>query len=86
MWEKIKKWFGYADLNKDGKVTAEDLEVARAIAEQKVKDANDNINQRVARVKEEVADVVEAANETIDQVDDIVAAVKNKPRKGRKKK
>lgn len=86
MWEKIKKWFGYADLNKDGKVTAEDLEVARAIAEQKVKDANDNINQRVARVKEEVADVVESANETIAQVDDIVAAVKNKPRKGRKKK
>lgn len=44
MWEKIKKWFKFADLNKDGKVTAEDLELARAIADKKAKDANETLN------------------------------------------
>ena len=44
MWEKIKKWFGFLDLNKDGKVTAEDLEVARAIADKKAKEANETLN------------------------------------------
>ena len=38
MWEKIKKLFGLLDLNKDGKVTAEDLEVARALADKNAKD------------------------------------------------
>lgn len=45
MWEKIKKWFGLLDLNKDGKVTAEDLEVARAIADRNAKAANEAINE-----------------------------------------
>ncbi len=44
MWEKIKKWFGFLDLNKDGKVTAEDLELARALADKKAKDANETLN------------------------------------------
>ena len=44
MWEKIKKWFGLLDLNKDGKVTAEDLELARALADKKAKDANETLN------------------------------------------
>jgi Ca2+-binding EF-hand superfamily protein len=44
MWEKIKKWFGFLDLNKDGKVTAEDLELARALADKKAKEANETIN------------------------------------------
>lgn len=100
MWEKIKKWFGLLDLNKDGKVTAEDLELARALADKKAKEANEVINaaqsqitdavtqtkKRVKRVKEEVADVVEAAKEAIDQAEDVIAAAKGKERKGRKKK
>ena len=104
MWEKIKKWFGFLDLNKDGKFTAEDLELARALADKKAKEANETINQqitavndqitdavtqvktRVKRVKEEVADVVIAAKETVNQVGDVVAAAKGKERKGRKKK
>ena len=45
MWEKIKSWFmKTADLNKDGRVTAEDLELARALADKKAKDANETIN------------------------------------------
>lgn len=45
MWEKIKKLFGLLDLNKDGKVTAEDLEVARALANKNAKAANEAINE-----------------------------------------
>ena len=97
MWDKIKKWLGLADLNKDGKLNAEDVEFAKALAEAKYKQANEKINDqitdavtqvnnRVARVKEEVADVIESAKETVAQVDDVVDAVKGKPRKGRKKK
>jgi CHASE3 domain sensor protein len=45
MWEKIKSWFmKTADLNKDGRVTAEDLELARALADKKAKEANETIN------------------------------------------
>jgi hypothetical protein len=45
MWEKIKSWFmKTADLNKDGKLTAEDLELARALADKKAKEANQVIN------------------------------------------
>jgi hypothetical protein len=45
MWEKIKKWFGFLDLNKDGKVTIEDLEVAKALADKNAKAANEAINE-----------------------------------------
>ena len=50
MWEKIKKWFGLLDLNKDGKVTAEDLELARALADKKAKEANEAINEAAEAV------------------------------------
>jgi hypothetical protein len=93
MWEKIKNWFGFADLNKDGKVTVEDLEVAKAVVEKNFKEANEKINEvvtevktRVNRVKEEVTDVVAAAKEVANQAGDVVAAAKGKERKGRKKK
>jgi methyl-accepting chemotaxis protein len=100
MWEKIKKWFGFLDLNKDGKITAEDLELAKALAEKKYREANEAINAvndqitdvvtqvktRTKRVKEEVADVVDAAKEVANQVEDVVAAAKGKARRGRKKK
>lgn len=51
MWQKIKKWLGLADLNKDGKVTAEDLEFARALAETKFKLANEKINEAADKVE-----------------------------------
>jgi len=50
MWEKIKSWFGFADLNKDGKITAEDLEVAKAVVENNIKEANEKINEVVTEV------------------------------------
>lgn len=97
MWEKIKGWFGFADLDKDGKVTAEDLELAKALVEKKYREANEAINDqitdavtevesRVKRVKEEVTDVVAAAKEVANQAGDVVAAAKGKQRRGRKKK
>lgn len=100
MWDKIKKLLGLLDFNKDGKVTAEDIELAKALAEKRAKEANEIINtvndqitdavtqtkKRVKRVKEEIKDVVEAANEVIDQAEDVVAAAKGKNRAGRKKK
>jgi hypothetical protein len=57
MWDKIKKWLGFADLNKDGKLTAEDFEFAKAVAEEKYKQANEAINQAAEKV-EAVADTV----------------------------
>ena len=93
MWEKIKSWFGLLDLNKNGKVTAEDLELAKAIVDKKAKDANETINEaveefkaRVESVKEEVADIKIAVEETINQVGDIAKAASGKKRSGRKKK
>lgn len=89
MWEKIKKWFGILDLNKDNKVTAEDLEVAKAVAEKNIKEANEVINKakkRVKRVKEELVDVNNAMKEVISQAEDVVDATKGKARTGRKKK
>ena len=86
MWAKIKKWLGILDFNKDGKVTAEDLELAKALAEKTAKEASEKINKRVKRVKEEAAEVVEAIEEVVDQAEDVIKAAKGKARAGRKKK
>lgn len=93
MWGKIKKWFGFADLNNDGKFTAEDFELAKALAEEEYKKANEKINKkvtatknRVNRIKEEVGDVLAAAKEVANQAGDVVDAAKGKSRSGRKKK
>lgn len=60
MWEKIKKYLGLLDVNKDGKVNAEDLELAKAVAEAKYKEANEAINE----VAEKVDVVVEKVKKT----------------------
>lgn len=52
MLKKIKDWFAKVlDLNADGKVTAEDVELAQAIAEKTFKEANDQITDAVTQVK-----------------------------------
>lgn len=59
MWEKIKNWFVRTlDLDKDGKVTAEDIELAQAIANKELKKANDEINKVTAVVNDQITDAV----------------------------
>lgn len=60
MWDKIKKWLGFADLNKDGKLNAEDIEFAKAVAEVKYKQANEAINEVAVKV-DAAADTVKKA-------------------------
>ena len=60
MWEKIKKFFGFADLNKDGKFTAEDLEIVHAIADKKAKEANEVINAVNSQITDAVTQVKKA--------------------------
>ena len=90
LWNKIKSAF---DLNRDGKVSAEDAVLAQAIVESRLKKANEAINQakaevkrRAERVKEEAKDVKAAVAEVADQAADVVSAAKGKKRAGRKKK
>jgi predicted metal-binding transcription factor (methanogenesis marker protein 9) len=72
MWNKIKDWFVRTlDLDRDGKVTAEDIELAKALAEKELKKANDEINKAAVVIN--------------DQITDAVTQVK-KATKGRKKK
>tara|TARA_R110000822_G_scaffold88734_2_gene205472 strand:- start:16091 stop:16393 length:303 start_codon:yes stop_codon:yes gene_type:complete len=100
MWTSIKNWFvNLFDVNKDGKLTAEDQEAMRAVADLHWRKANEKINEavqevkevaaeveyRVGRVKEEVADVVSAVKEVASQAGDVVGAAKGGKRKGRKK-
>jgi Ca2+-binding EF-hand superfamily protein len=60
MWEKIKTFFGFADLNKDGKLTAEDLEIVRAVADKKAKEANEVINAVNSQITDAVTQVKKA--------------------------
>jgi Ca2+-binding EF-hand superfamily protein len=61
MWEKIKKFFGFLDANRDGRVTAEDVVFAQAVAEAKVK----QVKAEVTEVVEEVKDRAEAVKEEV---------------------
>lgn len=84
LWEKIKSFFGVLDLNRDGRITAEDAEVAIAATEKKVEAVKAETKRRVKRVKEEVADIKLAAKEVANQAGDVVKAAKGEKRTGRK--
>jgi hypothetical protein len=89
MWQKFINWFKVFDLNKDDRVTAEDLEFAKAIADKNLKEANQLINEAkvsAKRVKEELVDVGKSVKEVLNQADDIIDAAKGKKRRGRKSK
>ena len=71
MWDKIKKWLGFADLNKDGKLDAQDVTFAKLLVDAQIKVANEKINE-----------VAEKAEVAVAQVD---AAVKNVKKATKKK-
>lgn len=58
MWNKIKQWLKLLDLNHDGRATAEDLELANALAEKKIKEASDMINEAYETVTPQITDAV----------------------------
>lgn len=89
MWNKIKSWFGWADLNKDGKVDAADVKIVQNTVEAKIETAKvvaAETKRRAANVKQELKDVQAAAKEVANQAGDVVAAAKGKKRAGRKPK
>lgn len=51
MWDKIKKWFGFADLNKDGKVSEADLNLAKELAGARYSHAMEKINKAADKVE-----------------------------------
>lgn len=52
MWNAFKAWFVKTfDYNQDAKITAEDLELAKALAEKDIKEANEILNDSVKKVK-----------------------------------
>lgn len=57
MWEKIKNWLGFADLNKDGKLNLEDLEIAKAVAETEYKKTTEVVTE-VAVAADKIKKVV----------------------------
>lgn len=62
MWKKIKDWFTNTfDVNNDGKVTVEDAELAKAIAEQEFKKANQAINAVNDQITDSVTQVKKKA-------------------------
>lgn len=74
-------------LMKKGQIKDSDGDLIPDVIEDKVEDVKEVVEEtkkRVKRVKEEFDDVVEEVREVVEQVGDIPAAVKGKPRRGRK--
>lgn len=68
-------------LTKLGKIADFDGDGIPDAVENKIED----VKHRAQRIKEEVADVVEASKEVVAQIKDIKSAAKGETRKGRKK-
>ena len=68
--------------DRDGDYIPDEIEDAA----DKVKGAAKEVKRRAKNVKKELKDVVEAAKEVGNQVGDVAAAAKGKPRRGRKPK
>lgn len=79
------KYFGlFSDADKDG--IPDEVEEKVEDVKKTVKKTTNEVKRRAKRVKEELKDVADAASDVVDQTKDIAAAVKGKPRKGRKPK
>ena len=68
--------------DRDGDYIPDEIEDAA----DKVKGAAKEVKRRAKNVKKELKDVVDAAKEVGNQVGDVAAAAKGKPRRGRKPK
>ena len=68
--------------DRDGDLIPDEIEDAV----EDVKSAAKEVKRRAKNVKKELKDVVEAAKEVGNQMGDVGAAVKGKPRRGRKPK
>lgn len=68
-------------LTKFGKIEDKDGNGIPDVVEEKIED----VKYKAQRIKEEVADVVEASKEVVAQIKDIKSAAKGETRKGRKK-
>ena len=74
-------------LQKTGKVKDTDGDLIPDVVEEKIEKAEKVVKEtkrRAKRVKEELGDVVEAAKELGNQLEDVASAAKGKSRKGRK--
>lgn len=79
------KYLGlFSDADKDG--IPDEVEEKVEDVKKTVKKTTKEVKRRAKRVKEELKDVADAAGDVVDQTKDIAAAVKGKPRKGRKPK
>tara|TARA_B100000927_G_scaffold64182_1_gene50481 strand:+ start:486 stop:809 length:324 start_codon:yes stop_codon:yes gene_type:complete len=77
------KYFGlFTDKDKDG--IPDEVEDAVEDTKEAVQSAAKEVKRRAKRVKEELKDVKDAIKDVADQAGDLGAAVKGKPRKGRK--
>ena len=83
-WVLTKYFNLFADADEDGipdevEDTIDDVTTA-------VKKTTKEVKRRAKRVKEELSDIGHVAKDLANQVGDVGAAVKGKPRAGRKKK
>lgn len=63
-----------------------DFVLSKTTVDEKVQEVADEIKSRAKNVKAELKDVGKEIKETVDQLDDVVGAVKGKKRRGRPKK
>ena len=71
----LKKLLGVFDVNNDNKVTAEDLELAKALAEKKIKDANAQINDQITDAVTQVASAAKETKRRVKRVKEELADV-----------
>lgn len=67
-----------------GKVKDTDGDFIPDVVEDKVEEVTTEVKRRTKRVKEELSDVKDAGKNLAKQTKDVAAAVKGKPRRGRR--
>ena len=83
-WVLTKYFNLFTDADEDG--IPDEVEEKVENVTKAVKKTTKEVKRRAKRVKEELSDIGGAAKDLANQVGDVGAAVKGKPRAGRKKK